>query len=99
MGADAYWPFLAALGAIAGGVCGAAYAVARRKFVALGARRIAGEPLGLKGRAIAGVYGFVMTAVPGTVVTVNPILGLMGGAVGFVTAVLLPGDADIVRDA
>jgi len=56
MGADAFWPLLAALGAIAGGVCGAAYAMARRKFVALGTRRTAGEPLGLKGRAIAGVY-------------------------------------------
>jgi hypothetical protein len=95
MSGGEFWELLTVGGAIVGAAFGALYAWTRRKYSPLGARRMAGDPMGLKARLIAGAHGFVVVGVPCGLSALNPaILGIMG-TLGFVTAALLPGDADI----
>lgn len=79
----------------AGLACGALYGVARR-FVYPFGRREADTPLGVKGRLAAGVYGFVVLALP-PVLAGEPVVSVWLGPIGLVTAVLFPGNAVVER--
>lgn len=81
----------------AGLACGAVYGLARR-FVYPFGRRAADTPLGLTGRVVAGVYGFVVMALPLFLAGEPTAAGLLG-TIGLVTAMLFPGNADVERPA
>ncbi|MEX2284382.1 MAG: hypothetical protein WEE89_17975 [Gemmatimonadota bacterium] len=95
MGGREMWPLMAGLGAVGGLLLGAVYALSRRFLIPFGTRR-PGERLGLRGRVIAGIYGAVLLAL--SFMFVSPVGGLIFAVFGFITAVVFPGDADIVAD-
>lgn len=95
MGGSELWGIMTVCGAVAGAVFGSLYGLLRRAVAAPGGRREPGERLGFRGRLIAGVYGFGAVGLPAGALAGDALGLVILGALGFITAALIPGDADL----